>query len=111
MKILSRLYAWFQSLFSKHHFKRLKTVARISEIPDSIVGEAYIVERNEKHHWLVFDCPCGNGHRLTVNLSKEREPFWTIRIEENLLSVTPSVWLGDECHSHFWIKSSDIFYA
>jgi hypothetical protein len=111
MNIFTRLFNWFRQFFAEHHFKKIRFVSRISEIPDEIGKDAYIVERNGRKLWLVFNCPCDLGHRLTVNLSQEREPFWTVRIRNRELNVSPSIWIGDECHSHFWIRNGDIFHT
>jgi len=111
MKIFSWVYNWFRQYLTKRHFKKINFVSQISEIPDHIKREAYIVEKGGRRVWLVFDCPCNNGHRLMVNLSEKRKPFWSIKIRKHQLSVSPSVWLHDECYSHFWIENSNIFHT
>lgn len=108
MTIFTRLINWWRSLFVRHDFKRIHCVSSINQIPDVLDREAYIVKRGGRQLWLVFDCPCDKKHRLNINLSKNRSPFWQVQIQKNLFSVYPSVWIGDECHSHFWIKNSDI---
>lgn len=108
MNIFRRLYNWFREFFAKHYFTKIRFISRISQIPNDVGKDAYIVERNGRKLWLVINCPCDLGHRLTINLSEERKPFWTLQIKKGLLDVSPSIWVGDECHSHFWIKNSEI---
>jgi hypothetical protein len=108
MRIFNWLFNWFRSFLTRRHFKKIKFVTRVSEIPNNIKREAYIVERSGRKLWLVFDCPCDKVHRLTINLSDERTPFWLTEIKGSRLNVSPSIWLGDECYSHFWIKNSNI---
>ncbi len=111
MKIFNWIYNWFRQYLTKPHFKEVTFVSRVSEIPDDIKRTAYIVERGRRKLWLVFDCPCNSGHRLTVNLSEERKPFWSVKIRKHKLSVSPSIWLHNECQSHFWIENSGIVYT
>ncbi len=111
MKIFNWLRRWFQKLFAKPDFKKIHFVSGISQIPNNIKNDFYIVERSGRQLWLVFNCPCKSGHRLTVNLSRERNPSWFAEIKDNRLSVYPSVWVGDECQSHFWIKNSNISHT
>ncbi|WP_433862722.1 DUF6527 family protein [Streptomyces sp. L7] len=43
-----------------------------------------------REKWLVFDCPCGRGHRVMLNLDPENRPLW--RINTALpLTLYPSV--------------------
>jgi hypothetical protein len=61
---------------------------------------AYIVDRESGPAWLVFDCPCRRRHRLLLNLSPSRQPYWTITSGERL-TVRPSVDSfdgGERCH-------------
>jgi hypothetical protein len=40
--------------------------------------------------WLAFDCPCGIGHRIMLNLDQLRYPRWRVH-EADPLTVWPSV--------------------
>lgn len=112
MKLFTRVKAWILSLFTRTHFKRIIFVGRMSDIPEVVDDRtAYIVEKMGRQVWLVFNCPCSNPHRLTVNLSKERTPFWQVTFHDNKISVYPSVWLGDGCGNHFWIRNNNISKA
>ena len=44
------------------------TVAEGDEVPDLIpVRRAFLVGAPSNWKWLVFDCPCGAGHRIVLN--------------------------------------------
>ena len=75
------------------------TVAEMDEVPPRIrPRRAYLVATPTRHKWLVFDCPCGTGHRLPLNLDDHRRPFWTVRISiRGTLTLRPSV---DFDHGH-----------
>jgi hypothetical protein len=50
--------------------------------------------------WIAFDCPCGRGHRIMLNLDPRRRPFWIVRAADPL-TISPSVddsVTGRRCH-------------
>ena len=62
-----------------------------------------VIGEPQRPKWLVLECPCGNGHRLEVNLSRGRRPFWAVELDP-VPSVEPSIDLrepGRRCH--FWL--------
>jgi hypothetical protein len=55
-------------------------------------------------NWAVFDCPCGHGHRLMLNLDSARHPVWRV-LSSKPLSLRPSIDdLTAERRCHFWIR-------
>jgi hypothetical protein len=58
--------------------------------------------------WLYFQCPCGCGEMVCLNLMLSQAPKW--RIELNRLgqySVFPSV-DSQTCGSHYWIRNGRV---
>jgi Family of unknown function (DUF6527) len=50
--------------------------------------------------WLAFDCPCGTGHQIMLNLDRRRSPYWTVTSTRRL-TIRPSVDSsrhGRRCH-------------
>lgn len=48
--------------------------------------------------WAIFECPCGTGHEIMLNLDQRRRPYWTLR--NSLFSgatLQPSI---DSAESH-----------
>ena len=79
------------------------TVSDMDEVPLQIGSRrAYLVATARRHKWLVFDCPCGNGHRIVLNLDRARRPVWTVRVSKRgVLTLHPSVDYRDDrlaCH-------------
>ena len=79
------------------------TVSDIDDVPLRIRRRrAYLVATATHHKWLVFDCPCGAGHRIVLNLDRVRRPVWTVRLSRRgVLSLRPSVDYRDDrraCH-------------
>jgi hypothetical protein len=40
--------------------------------------------------WVAFDCPCGAGHQIMLNLDRRRSPSWTVT-NTRRLTIMPSV--------------------
>ena len=111
MRLLDKIKSWYLHRRRRTYLVRTRIVSRMSDVPEKLDGQAYIVKRNGKDMWLVFDCPCSSGHKLVLNLSRSRYPFWQTKLKKNVLNVLPSVWVTDECHSHFFIKNNDVVWA
>lgn len=66
-------------------------VSEADEIPGTLrTYEAALVVSEGISKWLAFDCPCGTGHRVVLNLDAARWPRWTL-FADNPLTVSPSV--------------------
>lgn len=79
------------------------TVSDIDDVPLHIPPRrAYLVATATHRKWLVFDCPCGNGHRIVLNLDGTRRPVWSVRLSTaKALTLHPSVDYRDDrraCH-------------
>ena len=78
-------------------------VSSMDDVPPGIRSRrAYLVATATRRKWLVFDCPCGNGHRIILNLDRSRRPVWTVRLSKRgALTLHPSVNYRDDrrvCH-------------
>jgi Family of unknown function (DUF6527) len=56
--------------------------------------------------WAIFDCPCGTGHEIMLNLNPQRRPHWRVRTGLlRCVTVSPSV---DSTHEdmrcHYFIR-------
>jgi hypothetical protein len=86
-------------------------VKQMSAVPDALGRNFYVVQRQSRPLWAVFDCPCNTGHVMRVNLSSDRKPYWSISRKRNTISLSPSIWLQDLCHSHYWIQGSRVYWS
>lgn len=66
-------------------------VAEADQIPATIPSlQAALVVSDGMPKWLAFDCPCGTGHRVMLNLDRSRWPRWTV-FAEAPLTISPSI--------------------
>ena len=84
------------------------TVADMDDVPLSIgPRRAYLVANATHQKWLVFDCPCGSGHRIVLNLDHARRPVWTVRLSKAAaLTLYPSVDYRDDCRACHYVLSN-----
>jgi Family of unknown function (DUF6527) len=106
---------WFKKRRVVRHapkyFGTIVFVEGISEVPDDIGKDVYIVRRARRNIWVVFMCPCDKSHRLTVNLSASRKPYWRAKTKQGNFSLSPSIWLDDDCYSHFWVDNHRVVWV
>ena len=103
----TRCHALFDSL-SFRLWRLEATVSDMDEVPLSIrPRRAYLVATRSRRKWLVFDCACGGGHRILLNLDDSRRPLWTLRLSKtNALTLRPSVNYQDAHRTCHYILSN-----
>ena len=92
---------------SARQYTDVKFVNSLPDVPIEIGNDIYIIRSTGKAKWVVFDCPCLNGHKLTVNLMKNTYPRWKLKLFRKKVSLSPSIMVTDHaCKSHFWMESN-----
>lgn len=84
-----------------------------SDLPESLSRhQLALVGSPQRPKWLAFECPCGEGHRLQVNLSAARSPSWRLVLAETGPSVFPSIdFDAAEQRCHFWIRDGRVRWS
>ncbi len=87
----------------------LARVAAADEVPSHIARRgAVVVGDPGREKWIAFECPCGSGHRILLNLDGARRPAW-ILVAENPLSLHPSVDAAENgVRCHFFLRGGRI---
>src|SRR6266542_3670497 len=99
---MDRLASWWQSLpLPWRRWKVVDEVASGGDVPAKLPrrGAAIVIASGEPT-WLAFDCPCRRGHRVMLNLSASRNPWWKVQ-DYDPLTVWPSIddeTLERRCH-------------
>lgn len=92
--------------------KRLVETKRVKLLHDPSrglkAGKIVVVGPENRPKWLRFDCPCGCGEVIALNLMTSHTPHWKVEVhEDGTLTVLPSI-DSMRCNSHFWIRRSHI---
>lgn len=87
-------------------------VTSADAIADTIDKHRSVVVSDQTlRKWLAFECPCGRGHRIMLNLDRSRYPRWTITADIPL-TIRPSVdttFDGRRCH--FIIERGHVYWV
>ena len=110
MALLEKLLNWWHLLpFPWRLWQVQGYVEASDEIPGTLRAKGIIlVGSPDNMTWAAFDCPCGVGHRLMLNLDGSRDPAWHI---DTLMPLTirPSIdHTTPERRCHFFIQKGKI---
>ncbi len=82
------------------------------DVPDKLPRNGVVlVGSRQRPKWLAFDCPCRQGHRISIPLDPAHNPHWTIA-ESGGLSVHPSVDYDTPTRRcHYFIRRGRVAWA
>ena len=86
----------------------------VDEVPARIPKRrAYLVATAILCKWLVFDCPCGTGHRIMLNLDRSRFPYWRLTLSATRqITLAPSIDYHDEYRRcHYFLRKGRVIWA
>ena len=107
---MNKLLFWWQSLtLPWRRWRIVGTVAMADEIPDRLPDKGVILVTAQRGTtWAAFDCPCREGHRILVNLDRNRIPFWSIETLKPL-TILPSIDdITPSRRCHFFLRNGRI---
>jgi hypothetical protein len=114
MAVRARLTDWWRRRrITAPRLDRIERYRSQAELPESLPRhQLAIVGTPQSPKWLVLECPCGSGHRLTVNLTGSRQPSWRVVDAETGPNVFPSIdFDGSERRCHFWIRDGRVRWS
>src|SRR5690606_29787732 len=114
--ILKKLYSWLISLFG---FKKSKNqtpygIIIVRELPGVIKDNVIYLEGNESlnNFWYaLMKCPCGCKEKIMLNLMDDATPYWSVKVADSKVSITPSIWRKINCESHFWFTNNEVIWV
>ena len=113
MAVLGKLMNWWRSLPVPWCLWRVHGYVDASdEIPWVLRAKGLILVGSPgRMTWAAFDCPCGVGHRLMLNLDRSRHPFWRIDALKPL-TIRPSIdHITPERRCHFFLYRGRIAWV
>ncbi len=107
---IGRLIAWLRR--RRPGGPRVTTVRYydlLTEVPLRLPPRVMALVRPDGHKkWAVFECPCGRGHRITLNLHQSRWPRWTVDVTPQGPTVAPSIHVLDQRGCHFLLRRGEV---
>lgn len=111
-RIAKTFRRWFHKERAAFTYSGVRTVESMTEIPNELAWQIFIVRRNGVPRWAVLMCPCHCGDRLNVNLMRTVDPHWNLSMRRGKVSLWPSLWVSEaKCGSHFWLTDNGVFWC
>lgn len=73
--------------------------------------EATAVVERGRLRAIVFHCPCGCRDKVVINLDPDVGAAWRLRVENDRVTLMPSVWRDSKCASHFILWKGRVFWC
>lgn len=108
----ARLVRFLRRSWPRHaRYPALIHVQELEDVPeDPNPRQFYVVGTFAQPKWVAFDCPCGHGHRIEVNVG--RASSWSVTVYGSKATVHPSVDRDDgQWHCHFFVRASKVHWA
>jgi Family of unknown function (DUF6527) len=104
---------WRRRRITAPRVDRVERYVSQADLPESLPRhQLAVIGGPKKPKWLVLECPCGEGHRLQVNLSTARQPTWRLEDAETSPNVSPSIdFNAPERRCHFWIRDGRVRWS
>lgn len=101
-RIIARILDWLP--FGRWHIDA--RYSDIDDVPDDLPRKgAVLVTAPGRIKWIIFNCPCGTGHRIMLNGDQARRPYWGITSTKPL-SIWPSIdFQGSDRRCHYFIRN------
>lgn len=96
---------WRRRRFTRPRLKQVSYYTSRHDVPESVPRHTVAVVGTEvAPKWAIFECPCGRGHQLVVNLSAMRTPCWRLTTRKRCPSLYPSIDYKNAIRCHFWLR-------
>lgn len=102
---------WRRRRWTRPRIDRILCVATMDEVPDPIPRHVLAVVRTpDQLKWAVFECPCGFGHQIMVNLDRRHKSAWSLT-HTKPPSLHPSVDFLGQRRCHFWLRGGRVSWV
>lgn len=82
-------------------------------VPDQLPRHCIALVSHEptKPKWVVFQCPCGYGHQIALNLQRSLSPSWRLDLTSRGPSIFPSIDVRESRRCHFWLRHGHVVWV
>ena len=93
-------------------FKKLNILEKTPAANTLSKSDFVVVIFRGKEYWSIFKCPCGCGEMISLSLSINHRPHWSVKQSKaGRPTLYPSVWQSKGCSSHFWIDDGRVYWC
>jgi len=106
--MLKRIKKWKRRLENWWHPVDYRFELQV-DIPKQISRKKiYLIGKPEAKWVAIFQCPCGCGESVYLNLLSDARPCWHFWTVGKKISFHPSIWQKNGCKSHYFIKDGRV---
>ena len=101
-------------LLPPRRWRVFDAVLSADDVPGQIpLHRAILVSTPTLDKWLAFNCPCGTGHRIVLNLDSNRNPYWRLGMSIlGKISLSPSIDYKDvRVRCHYMITKGRVIWT
>lgn len=89
--------------------RRVLRVVFLADEPERLEPDVLYAIGENGHLWqATLACPCGCEARITLNLLPDDSPRWRLRVDDDVPTLSPSIWRTTGCRSHFFVRRGQI---
>lgn len=90
------------------HLTKVVVVAGRGDLPP-LLNPRRLYRLGEPGKWAVFECPCGRGHVIELNLAHSGRDRWTLIADsKGRPSTRPSIDFQGPRRCHYWLRDGSI---
>jgi hypothetical protein len=111
--LIERLRIWWRGRRWSHpRIGHVSYYASQADVPERLAADTLaVVGLAKRPKWAILACPCGRGHRLAVNLSRSRLPYWRLTVDAGGPSLFPSIDFDDGYRCHFRLQNGAVHWV
>lgn len=99
----------------RHPNARFPTVVVLEgrgDVP-AVLNPRRLYQLGEPGKWAIFECPCGSGHSIELNLTHIDRDRWQISAKgpRRDPSVKPSIDYRGSRRCHYWLRNGSIIWV
>jgi hypothetical protein len=94
----------------KAHFTEVVFVQSRTDLPERL-DPRRLYRLGHPGKWVVFECPCGRGHALELNLAHPGRARWRLITAAGGPSLSPSVDFKGGRRCHFWLREGRVHWV
>ena len=84
----------------------------IEDVPIKIHKKTVYILGGKNHPFqVIMRCPRFCKKNIYLNISKQYKKRWNVVKHKNgTISISPSIWIKDQCNCHYWFRKGRIFW-
>lgn len=107
-----RVYRRARNGHAKSRVNQVVVFADRSGLPAALDPRCVYILGTTTPKWAFFDCPCGRGHTIELNLVNPARTQWKVTINSTgHPSVHPSIDYRGDPRCHYWLRDGRIHWV